>query len=226
MMVEIPGVFSPDEVRRFRELLEKAPWQDGRYTAGQIAARVKANQQLPQDDPISQQLANAVLERLSQVPRFLSVALPLKILPPRFNRYTGGGTYGDHIDSAIFSVPGTPHRIRGDLSSTIVFSDLSEYDGGELIVQGDFTRHTVKLPAGHMILYPSGSLHQVTPVTRGTRFAAFFWTQSLVREPNRRQMLVDLDETIQALATDTPDNPAVVRLTGLYHNLLRDWAVT
>ncbi len=226
MMVEIPGVFARDEVRRCRELLEQASWQDGRHTAGQIASRVKDNQQLAQDDPLAQQLANAVLERLAQVPRFLSAALPLKILPPRFNRYTGGGTYGGHIDSAIFSVPGTSHRIRGDLSATLFFSDPDEYDGGELIVQGDLARHTVKLPAGHMILYPASTLHQVTPVMRGVRFAAFFWIQSLVREANRRQMLVELDETIQAIAAETPDNPAVVRLTGLYHNLLRDWTIT
>lgn len=226
MMVEIPGVLTPDEVRRCREMLEQASWQDGRHTAGQIAARVKANQQLAQDDPLSQQLANFILERLGQVPRFLSAALPLKILPPRFNRYTGSGTYGDHIDSAIFSVPGTPHRIRGDLSATLFFSDPADYDGGELIVQGDFSRHTVKLPAGHMILYPASTLHQVMPVTRGARLAAFFWIQSLVREGNRRQMLLDLDDTIQALATEAPDNAAVVRLTGLYHNLLRDWTIT
>ena len=226
MMLEIPGVFSADEARRFRDTLEKASWQDGRHTAGQIAARVKANEQLAQDDPVSQRLAGAVLERLAQLPRFLAAALPLKILPPRFNRYTGSGTYGDHIDSAIFSVPGTSHRIRGDLSSTIVFSEPSEYDGGELIVQGDLARHAIKLPAGSMILYPSGSLHQVTPVTRGTRFATFFWIQSLVRENSRRRILFDLDDTIQSMSPDEPDNPAVMRLTGVYHNLLREWAAT
>jgi PKHD-type hydroxylase len=225
MMVEVPGVLAADEVLRCREMLEKASWQDGRHTAGKSAAGVKANQQIAQDDPVGQQLSNFILERLAQVPRFLSAALPLKILPPRFNRYTGSGSYGDHIDSAIFSVPGTPHRIRGDLSATLFFSDPSEYDGGELIVQGDFARHTVKLPAGHMILYPASTLHRVTPVTRGARFASFFWIQSLVREGNRRQMLLELDETIQSLAGETPDNPAVVRLTGLYHNLLRDWTI-
>ena len=226
MMVEIPGVLTADEVRRCREALEKAPWGDGRHTAGHIAARVKANEQLADDDPLGQQLSASLLERLASVSRFIAAALPLKVLPPRFNRYTGSGTYGDHIDNSIFTIPGTPHRVRGDLSATLFISDPADYDGGELIVQGDFGRHQVKLPAGDMILYPSGSLHQVTPVTRGARYGAFFWVQSLVREGNRRAMLLELDDTIQSIATATPDSPAVVRLTGLYHNLLRDWSVT
>jgi PKHD-type hydroxylase len=148
------------------------------------------------------------------------------VLPPRFNRYTGAGSYGAHIDNAIFSVPGTPLRVRGDLSATLFFSDPDEYDGGELMIEGEFGRHSVKLPAGHMVVYPASTIHQVTPVTRGVRLAAFFWIQSLVREGNRRAMLLDLDDTIQAIAAQRPDDHAVVRLTGLYHNLLRDWAVT
>jgi PKHD-type hydroxylase len=226
MMVEIPDVLTPEEVRRCREALERANWHDGRHTAGHIAARVKDNQQLAQDDPLAVQLSSFILERLGQVSRFLAAALPLKVLPPRFNRYSGSGSYGDHIDSAVFSVPGTPHRIRGDLSATLFFSDADQYDGGELMIRGEFGSHRVKLPAGHMILYPASTFHQVTPVTRGARIAAFFWVQSLVREDNRRAMLLELDDTIQAVAKETPDNPAVARLTGLYHNLLRDWAVT
>jgi len=226
MMVEIPGVLTPDEVKQFRTRLEAADWRDGRHTAGHVAARVKANEQLAQDDPLAVQLGSFILERLGLVSRFVAAALPLKVLPPRFNRYTGAGSYGDHIDNAIFSVPGTPVRIRGDLSATLFISDVDEYDGGELIIQGEFARHSVKLRAGHMILYPASTLHQVTPVTRGARLGAFFWIQSLVREDNRRAMLLELDDTIQGIAAQTPDSPAVVRLTGLYHNLLRDWTVT
>ncbi|MGB3271931.1 MAG: Fe2+-dependent dioxygenase [Xanthobacteraceae bacterium] len=225
MIQIIPDVLTPDELTRFRELLGQAQWQDGRLTAGHVAIRAKANEQLSQADPLAQQLSEFLLERLSQVSQFVAAALPLKVLPPRFNRYTGGGNYGDHIDNAIFTVPGGT-RIRGDLSSTLLISDPDDYDGGELIVQGEFDRHHFKLPAGHMILYPSGSFHQVTPVTRGTRLAAFFWTQSLVREHALRSLLFELDNTIQGLAIDNPDQPAVGRLTGLYHNLLRQWCDT
>jgi PKHD-type hydroxylase len=225
MIQIIPDVLTPDEVTRCRDLLEQAQWQDGRLTAGHVAVRAKANEQLPQTDPLAQQLSQFLLERLGQTSRFVAAALPLKILPPRFNRYTGGGTYGDHIDNAIFTLPGGA-RIRGDLSSTLFLSDPDSYDGGDLIVQGEIERHRFKLPAGHMILYPSGSFHQVTPVTRGTRLGAFFWTQSLVREHARRALLFELDTTIQGLATDDAEQPAVGRLTGLYHNLLRQWCDT
>ncbi len=226
MMVEIPAVLAPDDVRRCRAMLEQASWQDGSRTAGHLAVQVKSNAQLAPNDPLAAELGSFILDRLAQTPRFVAAALPLRILPPRFNRYSGSGAYGDHIDNAIFSVPGSPLRVRGDLSATLFFSDPDDYDGGELIVQGDFARHQVKLPAGHMILYPASTLHQVTPVTRGARFAAFFWIQSLVREGNRRALLLELDNTIQALALESPSSPAVVRLTGVYHNLLRDWAVT
>lgn len=208
-------------------MLETASWRDGRHTAGHLAARVKANEQLADDDPLALQLSSSLLERLASVSRFVAAALPLKVLPPRFNRYAGSGSYGDHVDNSIFNIPGTPHRVRGDLSATLFISDAADYDGGDLIIQGEFGRHQVKLPAGHMILYPASTVHQVTPVTRGGgRFAAFFWIQSLVREDNRRAMLLELDDTIQSITAQTPDSPAVVRLTGLYHNLLRDWAVT
>jgi PKHD-type hydroxylase len=226
MMVEIPSVLNADEVRRCREMLEQAHWQDGRNTAGHVAARVKANEQLAGNDPVARQLSASLLERLASVSRFIAVALPLKVLPPSFNRYAGSGTYGDHVDNSIFTIPGTPHRVRGDLSATLFISDPADYDGGELVIQGEFGRHQVKLPAGHMILYPASTVHGVTPVTRGARLGAFFWIQSLVREDNRRAMLLELDDTIQSIATQTPDHPAIVRLTGLYHNLLRDWAVT
>ncbi len=147
-------------------------------------------------------------------------------MPPRFNRYAGGGQYGGHIDSAVFGAPDTPIRIRADMSATLFLSDPAEYDGGELTVMGEFAPHQIKLPAGHLALYSSGAVHHVEPVTRGARLAAFFWIQSLVRENSRRGMLLELDDTIQSLAAETPNSPAVARLTGLYHNLLRDWAVT
>ena len=226
MLIEIPDVLTPDELRQCRDLLQQASWHDGRQTAGHIAARAKDNQQLAQDDPLAEQLSSFLLGRLGSVSRFVAAALPLKVLPPRFNRYTGAGSYGAHIDNAIFSVPGTPLRVRGDLSATLFFSDPDEYDGGELMIEGEFGRHSVKLPAGHMVVYPASTIHQVTPVTGGVRLAAFFWIQSLVREGNRRAMLLDLDDTIQSIAAQRPDDHAVVRLTGLYHNLLRDWAVT
>lgn len=226
MIQIISDVLSPDEVKRFRELLGQAQWQDGRATAGHVAIRAKANEQLSQDDPLAQQLSEFLLDRLGQISHFVAAALPLKVLPPRFNRYTGGGNYGDHIDNAIFTVPASGTRIRGDLSSTLFLSDPDDYEGGELIVQGEIERHHFKLPAGQMILYPSGSFHQVTPVTRGTRLGAFFWTQSLVREHALRSLLFELDNTIQGLAIDNPDQPAVGRLTGLYHNLLRQWCDT
>lgn len=226
MFVQIAELLTPAELKHCRGLLEQADWQDGRHTAGHLASRVKDNQQLAQDDPRAAEIGNLVLERLGANSRFRAAALPLKVLPPLFNRYSGSGSYGDHIDSAIFSVPGTSIRVRGDLSATLFFSEPDEYDGGELVIQGESGHYHVKLPAGHMILYPSGSFHRVAPVTRGARLASFFWIQSLVREGHRRALLLELDETIQNLIATTPDNPAIERMTGLYHNLLREWAVT
>jgi PKHD-type hydroxylase len=226
MIITIPDVLNPDEVARFRDLLDRAEWRDGRETAGHVAARAKHNQQLDQNDPAAVQLSNALLERLGSHGRFISAALPLRILPPRFNRYTGSGSYGDHIDNAIFNVPGSPLRIRGDVSATLFLSEPDSYDGGELVFQYGSGPQRIKLPAGHMVIYPADTIHHVVPVTRGARLAAFFWTQSLIRETHRRAMLFELDETIQSMISSDPDNPAIVRLTGLYHNLLRDWSNT
>ncbi len=226
MMLDIPDLLTPEQLRQCRAALERADWQDGRQTAGQMAASAKANQQLSQDDPLTQQLGDFILAQLGQNPRFIATALPLKVMPPRFNRYADGGTYGNHIDSAIFSVPGTPHRIRADLSATLFFSDPDEYDGGELVVENSFGSQRAKLPAGHLVLYPSGSLHRVEPVTRGARLAAFFWVQSLVREDSQRAVLLELDDSIQALRRQLPDSPELIRLTGVYHNLLRQWSHT
>jgi len=225
-MIEIPALLSCEEARRCRDALAKAQWHDGRGTAGHIAAEVKQNLQLADHDPIGHEIGGAILDRLAINPKFMAAALPVKILPPRFNKYTGAGTYGAHIDSAVFSVPGTPVRIRGDLSATLFLSEPDDYEGGELVIRGEFATHRVKLPAGHMILYPANTVHEVTPVTRGERLAAFFWIQSLVREASRRALLLELDETIQSLTSKGQAREEILRLTGLYHNLLREWSET
>lgn len=226
MMLSIADVLTAEQVRECRQAFEQADWLDGRLTAGHQAVQAKANQQLAQDDPLAVQIGDFIVQRLGNHPQFVSAALPLKVLPPRFNRYSGGGTYGNHIDNSIFSVPGTPHRVRSDLSATLFFSDPDEYDGGELVVEDSYGSHRVKLPAGHLVLYPGSSLHRVEPVTRGTRYAAFFWIQSLVREDNQRSMLLELDKAIQALTLELPGSSELPRLTGVYHNLLRHWANT
>ncbi len=226
MLLQIPRLFSPDEVRQMRAALESADWEDGRATAGHRAASVKSNRQLALADPLAKQLGDLILERLSRTPLFIAGALPLRILPPRFNRYESGGTYGDHVDNAIFPIPGTALRLRTDISTTIFLSDPDDYDGGELIVSDTFGDKSVKLPAGDAIVYPGSSLHRVTPVTRGTRFAAFFWTQSLVRDDQQRRMLFDLDCAIQQLTADHPGHPSLDGFTGIYHNLMRSWSET
>lgn len=222
-MIPIPAILSPDEARAFRDELERRPWRDGRATAGPVAAQVKANQQLDDGDPVAARLGGLILERLGQSERFMAAALPLKVLPPRFNRYTGGGVYGGHVDGAVFSVPGTPHRVRSDLSATLFLSEPDTYEGGELAVETEVGETRVKLPAGSLLLYSARTVHRVTPVTKGVRLAAFFWIQSLVREAERREMLLELDDAIRTLE---PAHPAVVRLTGLYQNLMREWAET
>lgn len=226
MMLRIPDVLTPDQVKQCRQALEQAEWADGRETAGYVAAGVKSNRQLPLDHPVARQIGELILNRLSQNPAFISGVLPQRVLPPRFNRYEGGGEYGDHIDNAIFGVPGSPQRVRSDISATLFFSEPDDYDGGELTVQDSYGSHRVKLPAGHMVVYPGASLHHVTPVTRGVRFAAFFWIQSLVREDHRRALLLELDNAIQSVAQTQPEHKAIARLTGVYHNLIREWSDT
>lgn len=226
MLHTIANLLNPEQIAACRQALDQAEWSDGKHTAGHQAARVKANEQLPADNALGQQLGEGIVELLSRHPLFLSAALPLKILPPRFNRYRDGGHYGAHIDAAIFSVPGTPQRIRSDLSATVFLSDPGDYDGGELLIEDGEIRHSIKLPAGHMVLYPATSLHRVTQVTRGTRLAAFFWIQSLVREDSQRAILLQLDTSIQQLRQRVPDDPALDHLTGIYHNLLRQWSQT
>lgn len=223
MLLHIPGVFSRDELHRIRQALEKAHWLDGKITAGYQSARAKQNLQLAEDDPLAREIAEAMLERLWQNPLFMSAALPHKIFPPLFNCYTGGGNFGFHIDNAVRQVRGSVERVRTDLSSTLFFSDPEEYDGGELVIQDTYGSHRVKLPAGDLVLYPGTSLHKVEPVTRGARYASFFWTQSLVREDSQRTLLFEMDQAIQSLSRDVPDHPALIQLTGNYHNLLRRW---
>ncbi len=226
MMLRIPGLLSPDEVRQCRKALQEASWQDGRATAGHLAAQVKSNLQLPLDSAVGRDVGNFLLDKLGRNPLFMSAALPLKVLPPRFNRYEGGGTYGNHIDNSCFTIPGTAIKVRSDVSTTVFFSDPEAYDGGELIVEDTFGHQSVKLPAGDAIIYPGSSLHRVNPVTRGTRYASFFWTQSLVAPDEQRRLLYGLDQEIQQLTQRHPDDPSLAGLSGTYHNLLRMWSQT
>jgi PKHD-type hydroxylase len=226
MLLEINDVLAADEVRAARIQLEAATWFDGRATAGHLAAGVKQNLQLAPDDALAVRLGDGIIERLGKRAEFIAAALPLKVLPPHFNRYEGGGTYANHIDNAIRTIPGTPHRVRTDISATLFLSDPDEYDGGELVIEDTYGTQRVKQRAGSLVLYPGSSLHRVTPVTRGVRYAAFFWVQSLVRDDHRRALLLELDDAIQAVTTRIPDDPTLARLTGVYHNLLRQWSET
>lgn len=228
MIIHIPQVFPPEAVTKIRALLDQANWVDGSVTAGSQAAKTKNNLQLPVDDTLAQQLGDDIKRALGTNPLFLSSALPLKILPPMFNRYTGGGNFGTHVDNAIRYIPRTGQPMRTDLSATLFFSDPESYDGGELVIEDTYGTKSVKLAAGDMILYPSTSLHHVTPVTKGERISAFFWIQSMVKADSQRGILFSLDETIQSLSLAAPDNQGVdeatVKLTGIYNNLIRQWA--
>lgn len=227
MPIIIEQVLSKDEVRQFRERLDAADWQDGLKTAGTLARSAKRNLQLDDDSGLAVALGNHILRQLGDTPLFVSAALPSRIYPPKFNCYTGGGTYGAHIDSAVMQVPGTGITVRSDLSATLFLSEPEEYDGGELEIDGTSGQQRIKLKAGDMVLYPSTSLHRVTPVTRGARIASFFWIESLVGDAGRRELLFELDRSIQSLTPSLPEGDRnLLRLTGIYHNLLRRWAVT
>ncbi len=224
MLLHVPDVLTADQVADLRRRLDETQWVDGRATVGKQGALVKRNRQLDEFSPVGQELGRVVLKALLANPLYMSGALPLRHMPPLFNRYEGGEQYGLHVDGAIRSVPGTALQMRTDLSCTLFLSEPEDYDGGELEIVDTYGTHEVKLPAGDLVLYPSSSLHRVHPVTRGVRVASFFWVQSLVRDTARRQMLFELDQNIQALRGQVGDNEAVVGLTGHYHNLVRTWA--
>jgi PKHD-type hydroxylase len=224
VLLVIPDVLSSEQVAHVRQVLDQAEWVDGRVTAGHQSARAKDNMQLPEDHPAARQLGEIILTALGQNALFLSAALPSRVFPPLFNRYQGGQSFGTHVDNAIRQVTATGHRIRTDLAATLFFSQPDEYDGGDLVVEDTYGMHSVKLPAGHMIVYPATSLHHVRPVTRGARLASFFWIQSMVRDDAERTLLFDLDTGIQRVAQEQIGHPASVQLTGVYHNLLRRWA--
>jgi len=226
MLLRIPSVLTAEQVADCVSALKAADWTDGKDTAGYLSRRVKDNEQLPEAHPLARRLGNMILDALDKNQLFISAALPLKVVPPLFNRYAGGQSYGGHIDGGVRPVFGTPHRVRTDLSATLFLSAPEDYDGGELVIEQGSGTQRIKLPAGDMILYPGTTVHRVEPVTRGSRIAAFFWVQSMVREEGKRDVLFELDNSIQQLGRDTPGHPSLVSLAGVYHNLLRLWADT
>ncbi|MFZ6744278.1 Fe2+-dependent dioxygenase [Undibacterium sp. JH2W] len=226
MMLHIPGVLSREQVSAIRSRLDAANWVDGKQTVGDQGALVKRNRQLPEHSALAQELGQIVLHALKNNPLFFAAALPLRIVPPLFNSYAGGEHYGLHVDGAVRQVANGNYSLRTDVSSTLFLCDPEEYEGGELEVVDTYGTHEVKLPAGDLILYPSTSLHQVLPVTRGERVCSFLWTQSMIRDDARRSMLFDMDQNITRLRTQLGDSPEVLSLTGQYHNLLRMWSET
>ncbi|MGY4303752.1 PKHD-type hydroxylase [Bradyrhizobium sp. USDA 4369] len=229
MLICVPGILSKDDVADFRHIMASSDWEDGRSTAGAQSAMVKRNEQLPPDSEVARKLGHRIISAMTANPRFLAAAIPQHIFPPLFNRYAAdsGHHFGIHVDNAVRGDKLTGLRIRTDLSVTLFLSEPEEYDGGELVIEDLYGSHEVKLPAGDLVLYPASSLHMVTPVTRGVRIASFFWLQSMIRDPLARSMIFDLDTTIQDLSRRMGrDDPEMVRLTGLYHNLIRYWAET
>ncbi|VIO72171.1 Fe2+-dependent dioxygenase [Bradyrhizobium ivorense] len=227
MLVCVPNVLSKQDVADFRRIMDASDWEDGRSTAGAASALVKRNEQLPPDSEVARLLGNRVLSALSASPRFISAAIPLRIFPPLFNRYAAsdGHHFGLHVDNAVRGDRLTGLRIRTDLSVTLFLSEPEDYDGGELVIEDSYGSHEIKLSAGDLVVYPASSLHLVTPVTRGTRVASFFWLQSMVRDAHARSLIFDLDTAIQALVERLGrDDPETVKLTGIYHNLIRHWA--
>jgi PKHD-type hydroxylase len=226
MLLHIPEVLSKEQVAGMRRAMEDAEWTDGRQTVGPQGAKVKRNLQLPDASPLRRELGDLVVSALARHPLYHAAALPLRTLSPRFNRYEGGGEYGFHIDGAVMATGDRDVQVRSDISCTLFLSEPEEYEGGELIVSDTYGEHEVKLPAGDAIVYPSSSLHKVTPVTRGARIASFFWVQSLVRDDSARRMLLELDTAIRNLSASGADQASILQLTGVYHNLLRRWAET
>lgn len=224
---QIPDLLDRQELQEARRLLADAPWQDGRQSAGSQAAQVKNNEQLPRSCAAAQAIQACVLAALNRSTMFFSVALPQRIFPPHINRYGAQRNhYGAHVDNAVRLMAESVQAIRTDLSATVFLNAPQDYDGGELLIGQGLAQRSVKLPAGHMVLYAGNSVHQVTPVTRGHRLASFFWIQSMVRDDARRVLLHDLDMSILALRSTHGDDATSVALTGTYHNLLRMWADT
>jgi PKHD-type hydroxylase len=226
MLINIPNILNSDELAVCREQLNKVDWSDGRGSAGYLSEVVKNNNQLPDDHPLAKKLGEMILLKLDKNPLFMSAALPMKMVPPLFNKYEHKQAYGRHIDGAIRPIAGTHHRVRTDLSVTIFLSDPQSYDGGELVIEDNIGSRSVKFAAGDMVLYPGSSVHRVEPVSKGVRLAAFFWIQSMVRDDKQRSILFELDSAIQKIALDSPDQAALTDLAGVYHNLLRNWADT
>lgn len=224
MMVRIPSLLSPEQVAHMRGVLAGTDWVDGRVTAGAQSAQAKHNLQVPENAPQARALGEIILTALGQNERFTSAALAKRVFPPLFNRYDAGMNFGTHIDNSIRFVKGANIRVRTDISATLFLSEPEDYDGGELVIEDTFGTHEVKLPAGDLVIYSATSRHNVTPVTRGSRWASFFWIQSMIRDEAARAMLFDLDEAIQSLRGKHGDNDELVTLTGLYHNLVRRWA--
>jgi PKHD-type hydroxylase len=224
MLLQVPQVLNADELRHARELLDAAEWIDGRVTAGHQSAMAKDNEQVPEQHAAAREVGQTIIAALARNPLFRAAAIPLHVYPPLFNRYTGGQSFGSHVDNAVRRVTGTANQIRTDVSATLFLCEPDEYDGGELIIEDTYGVQSVKLAAGSMVLYPATSLHHVRPVTRGARLASFFWIQSMVRDDGQRTVLFDLDLAIQRLAGEAPEHPSVLQLTGVYHNLLRRWA--
>lgn len=224
MLLQVPQVLNAEELARVRARLGAAAWVDGNVTSGYQSAQAKNNQQIAEDSAEARELGDLVLAALARSQLFFSAALPKQVFPPLFNRYGEGMTFGSHVDSAIRTHAGSRIRLRTDLSATLFLSAPGDYDGGELVVEDNYGTHSVKLPAGDMVLYPATSLHRVTPVTRGARVASFFWIQSMVRDDAQRTLLFDMDMSIIRLTRDHPQHPGLVSLVGVYHNLLRMWA--
>ena len=225
MLIAVPDVLGPERLAEVRAIVDTGEWIDGNATSGAQSALAKRNRQLAEGSDAAARAGGIVLDALAAAPLFVAAALPLKVFPPLFNRYEGGEAFGAHVDAAIRIRRGSDFRIRSDLSATVFLDDPGSYDGGELVVEDTFGEQRVKLPAGHMVLYPASSVHRVEPVTRGTRTAAFFWIQSMVRDDGARRLLFELDSAVQQVAaTRGQADPAVISLTGIYHNLLRRWA--
>ncbi len=227
MMLAVPDLLDKQGIARVRAIIDAAEWIDGNATSGHQSALAKRNRQVGEDSQAARDAGALVLDALGRSPLFVAAALPLKIFPPLFNRYEKGEAFGTHVDNAVRIHRASEFRVRSDLSATLFLEDPGAYSGGELVVEDNLGVHSTKLPAGHLLLYPASSLHRVEPVTDGVRFACFFWIQSMIRDDAARTLLFDLDQSIQALAAERGhDDQEIVRLTGIYHNLLRRWADT